>query len=293
MAAASAPHAQDMRIRIAEATLSVRCNDDSVAGDLGRRWASFATFATPDLILSIALQHTMTRRQAVSAYAQARHQWKGNRLLCEGPQVWDAELDWDNRTFTLQMEAALLDPTVRPRLLNQMMLPLYNTACDLRGDHTARLVHGCGVVVDGQGYLFIGPSGAGKSTVASLAGTRRVLNDETVALRAEPGGFRIAGTPFLGDIECPTSGWHPLHAVLMLRQSLVVGLQPLSAGEAFGRFLPQVLSTRPINAPQLPVRPESRIADRADLAAAAVRALPMYELCFRRDDTFWPLVESL
>ncbi|MBU1871203.1 MAG: hypothetical protein KKH80_00155, partial [Candidatus Omnitrophica bacterium] len=38
------------------------------------------------------------------------------------------------------------------------------------------LIHACGIIKDGKGYIFAGPSGNGKSTVASLSRNLAVLS---------------------------------------------------------------------------------------------------------------------
>jgi hypothetical protein len=54
-------------------------------------------------------------------------------------------------------------------------------------------LHGCGIVVDGRGYLFVGQSGAGKTTTARiwLAETAAtILSDDRIIVRPSPGAAR-------------------------------------------------------------------------------------------------------
>ena len=62
------------------------------------------------------------------------------------------------------------------------------------------LLHGAGVVVDGNGWVFIGPSGAGKSTISDfyIAHGETVLSDERIIIRRVDNRFLMCGTPWHG-----------------------------------------------------------------------------------------------
>lgn len=56
------------------------------------------------------------------------------------------------------------------------------------------LVHGCGIVKEGKGYLFMGPSETGKTTIAGNCGPKEVLSDEAVCVYRREGRWRIHST---------------------------------------------------------------------------------------------------
>jgi hypothetical protein len=64
------------------------------------------------------------------------------------------------------------------------------------------LCHGCAVVYEGRGLLFLGHSGAGKTTMARLWSAipgATILSDERVIIRRDAGGYRLYGTPWPGE----------------------------------------------------------------------------------------------
>jgi hypothetical protein len=66
--------------------------------------------------------------------------------------------------------------------------------------HNALFVHGAGISIDGEGYIFFGASGRGKSTVSRLAeGVGEVLCDEGVIVRLGRDGPELVSTPFWGS----------------------------------------------------------------------------------------------
>jgi hypothetical protein len=64
------------------------------------------------------------------------------------------------------------------------------------------MLHACGVVLDGKGYVFAGPSDAGKTTLcrlwAEFSGAT-ILGDECLIVREHEGQFWIYGTPWVGE----------------------------------------------------------------------------------------------
>lgn len=58
------------------------------------------------------------------------------------------------------------------------------------------ILHACGAVYRGDGWLCFGPSGAGKSTAGRNAGFDRVLSDERAIVRPEGDRYRLWSTPF-------------------------------------------------------------------------------------------------
>ena len=249
-------------------------------------WAgTFGSDREPDFWIEFELREGRSASEIQQMMAQVRVRASGNQAHSV-PSLWESEISWAGRRLVFRAERALFAPAIQPRFLNVLFSSVYNTACESgraekRG---AYLFHGCGVVVDGKGFLFTGPSGAGKTTVARLAGRRAVLNDEAVLLRRAQDGLWIGGTPLLGGVQRRTKGWYPLHAVLNLAHGERASLHPLNGLEAYPRFLMQLFDTAPLIPPEVDRDGLSFLAGRAALAASATSEIPMYELHFRPDD---------
>ena len=102
------------------------------------------------------------------------------------------------------------------------------------------LVHGCGLVHQGQGILFLGTSGAGKTTTASLWRQHvraTILSDDRIVIRAEESGFRIYGTPWHGEGGYETPGSAPLRAVFLLEQSPRDRIEEISPSAAVAQMM--------------------------------------------------------
>ncbi len=143
------------------------------------------------------------------------------------------------------------------------------------------LFHTAGIVHRGQGYAFFGVSGSGKTTAAHFSAPAPVLNDDLVLLWPSADGWQMHATPFgrrRGAVRVA-----PLRALLRLIKAPDVALVPLSAGRALGELVANtpVLSADPLWLPEVLTRWE-----------ALLSAVPVYALHFRRDATFWEVIDA-
>jgi hypothetical protein len=102
------------------------------------------------------------------------------------------------------------------------------------------VIHGAGLVMDGEGFLFAGRSGAGKSTVSRMGLERglTVLSDDLNALLPpEDGVVRLAGLPFTGDLPKGDTSVVPLRGLYRLVQDPEDSLHPLGRAEAVATLL--------------------------------------------------------
>jgi hypothetical protein len=149
------------------------------------------------------------------------------------------------------------------------------------------LLHASAVVDRGRAWVFSGPSGSGKTTIAGLAGSRRVLNDETVALRPGARGWTACATPFYGSggpEMAQANEQAPLRALCFLRKADQFAHRRLSPAEAVARAFPEVM---------LPKR-DARVAEHLLAALAAVAArVPAYDLAFAPHAVLWDYLDGL
>lgn len=148
------------------------------------------------------------------------------------------------------------------------------------------LLHGSAVVRGGKAYVFFGPSGAGKTTVTDLSPDDLVLSDDLTLVAPGPeGGYVAAGIPFgMAHHRVPsTNGSFPIASLNRLVQSLMVRRDRIHGAQAVA----EVASSLPF------VMQETRQSVLAlETVSAALRAVPVYRLQFRKDDQFWGLVEE-
>jgi len=155
-------------------------------------------------------------------------------------------------------------------------------------ERDALLLHACGVIREGHGYVFFGPSGSGKTTTARLSQAHTILSDDLVIIKNVGAGssrpyYRVFGVPFRGDLpEAPrTNDVAELRGVFALVKDTAHRVRALSAPQAVARLAACVPF---VMAQPAPARRVVEIC--TDLAAK----VPVRALHFSRDDGFWRVI---
>jgi hypothetical protein len=255
-----------------------------------RAYYPFLSEGPPEYAIDLNLHDYLTAGEISDVLSRLEAHCDGTRFFTN-PWLIDCYLDRKLRLLRVETEKGLFEPPTSYRLMNHLLRGLYYSVYKWirHEDPEAYLVHGCGVLSGETGLLFTGPSGIGKTTVASLAGDREVLNDETVLVGKNGSGFSIAGTPFDGGVPSRASASRRLSAILFLKQADKVEMKRLRNSHAYKQLLAQVLDSSPL----FEVSRLKYIPERADLSADLAASVPAYELSFTPDDSFWGVVESI
>lgn len=143
--------------------------------------------------------------------------------------------------------------------------------------------HSAGVIRDGSGYLFFGHSGSGKSTVSEFSPEAKLLSDDLVFVFPEGRGYMCSTTPFHGVMPqtLKDRGAYPVKGCFRLRKSDEVRKVITGKAGAFGLLVP--------SCPNI-----ISMKRRNELLYPAVRKfldiVPVYELFFRKDGSFWDVI---
>lgn len=110
-------------------------------------------------------------------------------------------------------------------------------------DRQAFFIHSAGIVINGQGFLFVGHSYAGKSTMMKLLRDQgEILGDDRIIVRNWPDGFHIHGTWNPGELREVSPAGAPLRAILFLEQAKHNELIPIiDKRDRLGRILSHVI----------------------------------------------------
>lgn len=202
---------------------------------------------------------------------------------------------WSNGHFALASPPARAEGDLARRRVRFRVAPgpalnpdLFRLLCGfLLLQEGGVLLHASAVIERGRAWVFSGPSGSGKTTIAGLAGDRRVLNDETVALTPTARGWTACATPFYGSggpAMARANERAPLRALCFLRKADRFAHRRLSPAETVARAFPEVM---------LPKR-DGRVAERllAALAGLAAR-VPAYDLAFAPRPALWEYLDGL
>lgn len=110
-------------------------------------------------------------------------------------------------------------------------------------DRQACFFHSAGIIINGQGFLFVGHSEAGKSTIMKmLRAEGEMLGDDRIIVRHWFDGFKIHGTWSHGELQQVSPNQAPLSAIFFLEQAKTNELIPFAnKRDLLGRLLSHVI----------------------------------------------------
>jgi hypothetical protein len=101
-------------------------------------------------------------------------------------------------------------------------------------------LHACGMMWQGDSFLFAGHSGAGKSTTTRLW-TRNlpmeVLSDDRIIIRKQDGHHQMHGTPWHGEAAYASPSQAPLRRIFLLEHGTANRIEEVSRSAAVGELL--------------------------------------------------------
>jgi hypothetical protein len=191
---------------------------------------------------------------------------------------WMARLEWSSG-ISAALWAAKEEPGTFHGALENFLRVLTAHVLLLEG---GVLLHSAAVVSPGGARLFVGTSGAGKSTIshAAHAAGRSVVSDDLNVITSK---LDLGGSSFFSEVGARGEGSYPLAGIYRLEKGSEDALRPMSEGEA----LASLIACAPF------VNHSRFLAQRlwTNLAALAAK-IPAHVLTFRREATFWPLLET-
>jgi hypothetical protein len=147
------------------------------------------------------------------------------------------------------------------------------------------LFHGAGIARSEGVHVFFGYSGSGKSTIAKFSSSELILSDDLVLIMPKDNGWHVCSTPFWNqtDPHMPPSE-NKLIALYRLVKAKSVFLEPLNQGEAVAEMIASI--------PIITLAPKF-INQLITRCLGVYSSTPCYRLHFRRDGTFWKVIDEL
>jgi hypothetical protein len=151
-------------------------------------------------------------------------------------------------------------------------------------DERGLLLHASAVSENGRGSVFFGPSGSGKTTITRLSSGRTILSEEMVIIKPHNGGYRVYGTPFWGDFSPDRSSTRAeLDCLYSIKKDQRNSLMLLDKSQAVKNLYQCV----PF------FSDDGQLQNRIfDTCRTLVDAVPVYELHFLPDPSFWQVLNE-
>ena len=148
------------------------------------------------------------------------------------------------------------------------------------------LLHACGIVDRGYGYLFLGNSTHGKSTIAKLwsESGATILNDDRIIVREKDGEFWMYGTPWHGTFNEVSPKALPIRKILFLRHGKENSAVPRKGAEVISMMLTRAFP---------PLWDKKGMDYTLGLLDRMASKLPCYELDFLPDKRIIDFVRNI
>lgn len=153
------------------------------------------------------------------------------------------------------------------------------------------MIHGIGIRRKNKGLLFLGVSGTGKTTLGNLSGKGEVISDDAVIVERHSSKYFLSTTPF---DQTPFTGDHvtekqapstQLDAGFFLVKDSKVYLERVSPAEACSRILTNYIHF-------FRYLPARSVEKAFRTVAGMCGRIPFYRLHFRKNPSFWAIVEK-
>jgi hypothetical protein len=166
----------------------------------------------------------------------------------------------------------------------------YFTTCTALPLFDALMMHGVGIKRKGTGCLFLGLSGYGKTTLAELSGPEQVISDDAVIVEKTGSDYFLVPTPFdqlsfyNRDIRKSPSDRTGLTIGFFLKKDNEAYLEEVSPVDSCSFILKNYIHFFRYFPPE--------IVERAFyLVTGLCHRIPFYRLHFKKDLSFWSLIE--
>ena len=146
------------------------------------------------------------------------------------------------------------------------------------------LIHSSCVLENRKGHLFAGHSGDGKSTAARLSFPRKLFADEASIVKMEQEQIKVFNSPFRSGMKAGTSNESAeLASIQLLRQSKRNERIKLEKSDALLELMDKIFFWSP---------GQTETRKIVQMVTNIVKKVPIYELYFQKNPTFWELISS-
>ncbi|WP_078432613.1 hypothetical protein [Metabacillus halosaccharovorans] len=144
------------------------------------------------------------------------------------------------------------------------------------------LIHSSCAINNGMAHIFTGHSGAGKSTVARLSYPRELLADEATIVKITSNDVVTYDSPFRSELngDCFPSPFK-LKSIHLLNQSVSNSRERLPRGESLLQLMDKVFYW---------TESSSEARKIFKLLHSLVNQVPVYDLYFQKNNTFWEMI---
>ena len=244
-------------------------------------FSGYESNRTPDFTVNIVpskeLPHPLT---------QVQMKWTplivdGNHFEM-GPGVVKGSLDFNNREMNILVHDDIFLPQLL-RVFHNFLYQLYHTLCLVKGIKSC-FIHGCGVIKEQTGYLFIGPHQSGKTTIGQLS-DGVVMHDDQIILTLHKNVLTMDSPPLPARFNLRRHPDKPccIDRIFVIMEDVRFFMKPSSPEHAVSNLYNEIVL------PLTLTSDNEREANKrkAELCFEIFKTIPLFELYFDEKGRFW------
>lgn len=199
-----------------------------------------------------------------------------------GPQVIQGTLDIEQSEINITVHTDFFMPQLLG-VLQEFLYRLYYTLCSVKHVNSC-IIHGCGVIKDQTGYLFVGPHQSGKTTIGQLS-SAPIIHDDQILITLDGGRLTMDSSPLPARLNLRQHPDAPciLERIFVIVKDVRFSVKPLNPKKTVASLYNEIV------VPQTLISTDEKAARnrKAQLCFAIQRLIPLFELHFDQEGRFW------
>ena len=273
----------DNHITIYFAPFSLTFNSPSqtIINQLSKIFLGYECDRNPDFTVKV-----LPSRQLPSPLTQMQQNWvplaiDGSKFTI-GPHVIEGTLNLAESDVTILIHHDFFNFPIA-EVLQGFLQRLYHTICNYMAIESY-FIHGCGVVREKTGYLFIGSHQSGKTTIGQSS-KAIVIHDDQLLIGFDDGKLYMNSPPLPArynlrqHMETPCT----IERVFVIKKAEKFFVKRLNADKAVASLYKEIIT--PVTLTSVD-EAKARI-QKAAFCLRIIKVIPVYELYFDKEGKFW------
>jgi hypothetical protein len=268
-------------IHFAPLTLTFGSPSQTIIDQLSKIFSGYECDHYQDFTVKV-----LPSRQFPSPLTQVQQNWvplmvDGNKFTI-GPHVIEGTLNLAENDATILIHHDFFNFPIA-EVLQGFLQRLYHTICNHMAIESY-FIHGCGVLREKTGYLFIGPHQSGKTTIGQSS-KAAVIHDDQLLIGFDDGKLYMNSPPLPArynlrqHMETPCT----IERVFVIKKAEKFFVKRLNADKAIASLYKEIIT--PVTLTSVD-EAKGRIQKSA-FCLGIIKAIPVYELYFDREGKFW------
>ena len=268
-------------IHFAPLTLTFISPSQTIIDQLKKIFSGYECNRSPDFIIKVLPSY-----QLPSPVIQMQGNWvplmiDGNNFTI-GPQVIEGALNLNEHEVVISIHHDFFSFPIA-EVFQGFIQRLYHTICKYMAIESY-FIHGCGVLKEETGYLFIGPHQSGKTTIGQSSNAT-VIHDDQILIGFDDGKLFMNSPPLPArhnlrqHLKTPCS----IERVFAIKKAEKFYVRRLNTEDAIANLYKEII------APVTLTSVDDKVAriKKSAFCLEVIKSIPVYELYFDKEGKFW------